>query len=60
MALGVGHHRYSQAVLLPQDGIGVDVHLVEGDAAAAELRGQLLAKVAAAAPIEAQRVSLFQ
>ena len=60
MAFGIGQDRYAQAVLLPQDRVGVHVYRVEGDAAAAELRGQLLAQVAAAAPIQAQRVSPFQ
>jgi hypothetical protein len=60
MAFGVGQDRDAQAVFLPQDGVGIDVHLVEGNAAAAQLGRQLLAEVATAPPVKAQRISLFQ
>jgi hypothetical protein len=60
MAFGVGQDRDSQAVFLPQDRVGIDVHFVEGDATAAELGGQRLAQVAAAAPVKAQRITPFQ
>jgi hypothetical protein len=60
VALRVGQHRDAQPVPFAQDGIGVDVDLVEGDAAARELRRQLLAQMTTAPPVQAQRLSPFQ
>jgi hypothetical protein len=60
VAVGVRQDRHAQAVLLAQHGVGVDIDLVEGDAAAGEVRREVLAQVAAAAPVQDERPSLFQ
>jgi hypothetical protein len=60
MPFGVGEHRHAQAVFLAQHRIGVHVDLVEGDAAAGELRRQVLAKMAAAASVKDERLNPSQ
>jgi hypothetical protein len=60
VAFGVRQHRHAQAVLLAQHRVGVDVDLVEANAATGQRGRQFLAQVTAAPPVQAQRANPFQ